>query len=239
MFLPPLPLADLWKAFVDSSTMGLVIVIIQGVISIVVWSAMADKWLRLHKSARLTALFRRNFDSGRSVLSLRFSRRFYADHIEIVYKETTSRLLERLSPGGMPSSLDELEGRRLAAADLSLVKATAEESLARQLERAETGIGWPATGAAAAPSIGLLGTVWGVLETFQAMAAKGTVLLSEVAPGLSSAMLTTVVGLIIAIPSAVGYNLLTAKLRNLNIQLDGFTDELLARIDDEFGPRND
>ncbi len=218
--------------------MGYVIVIIQGVISVVVWSAMLDKALRLVKSNRLTTFFRRQFDRERSVLGLRFSRRSYSDYIEIVYRETTSRLLQRLSPGGMPGSLEELEGRTLAPADIALVKATAEESLARQLERAEKGIGWPATGAAAAPSIGLLGTVWGVLETFQAMAAKGTVLLSEVAPGLSSAMLTTVVGLFIAIPSAIGYNILTAKLRNLNVMLDGFTDELLARIESEFGPRN-
>ena len=92
-----------------------------------------------------------------------------------------------------------------------------------------------AIGSSLAPLIGLLGTVWGILDAFQAMGAKGSALLSDVAPGLSSALLTTVVGLFVAIPSAAGYNLLLELTRRLDAYLDGFTDELLGRLQDEFG----
>ena len=96
-------------------------------------------------------------------------------------------------------------------------------------------MGYLAAGTTIAPFLGLLGTVWGVLDAFQVMGAKGAVNLSEVAPSLSTAMLTTVVGLVVAIPSVVGYNLLVNRIRRITISLDGFTDEYLARALAEFG----
>ena len=63
-------------------------------------------------------------------------------------------------------------------------------------------------------------------------------MLAEVAPGISSAMLTTVVGLLVAIPSTIGYNALLGRVRVLSIELDGFTDELLGRISCEYQGRD-
>ena len=63
-------------------------------------------------------------------------------------------------------------------------------------------------------------------------------MLADVAPGISSAMLTTVVGLLVAIPSGIGYNTLLGHIRNLSIELDGFTDELLGRLACEYQGRD-
>ena len=91
-----------------------------------------------------------------------------------------------------------------------------------------------ATAVSASPLLGLLGTVWGVLDAFGAMAVAGAANLSAVAPGISAALLTTVVGLLVAIPSAIGYNVLTSKIRELAVQMDNFAQEFVAELQRRF-----
>ncbi|MDD2349234.1 MAG: MotA/TolQ/ExbB proton channel family protein, partial [Kiritimatiellae bacterium] len=105
--------------------------------------------------------------------------------------------------------------------------------------RIEHGMPLLATIVTASPMLGLLGTVWGVLDAFSEMGPKGTVLLSEIAPAISSALVTTVVGLLVAIPSAIFYNTLATKVRQLSSDMVGFADELLGRIACEFQGRSD
>ena len=88
------------------------------------------------------------------------------------------------------------------------------------------------------PLLGLLGTVWGVMDAFSTMGDKGTVLLNEIAPAISSALMTTVVGLLVAIPCAIFYNNLAGKVRQLSNDMEGFADELMGRIACEFQGRD-
>ena len=80
------------------------------------------------------------------------------------------------------------------------------------------------------PFLGLFGTVWGVMLAFCGIAAAGKSDFSALAPGVAGALLTTVAGLVVAIPSLIGYNLLTSTIRNIATQLDNFSDEFMARI---------
>jgi len=84
------------------------------------------------------------------------------------------------------------------------------------------------------PFLGLLGTVWGVMEAFGAMANSGSALLSAVAPGIAGALLTTVVGLLVALPSSIGYNMLTTRIRRLAVQMDNFSQEFAADVQKQF-----
>jgi biopolymer transport protein TolQ len=95
-------------------------------------------------------------------------------------------------------------------------------------------MGLLATAVTAAPFLGLLGTVWGVMDAFKAMAASGTVTLSEVAPGISGALLTTVVGLLVALPSLIGYNLLTNQMKRICLAMDNFAEEFTNDIERAF-----
>ena len=83
------------------------------------------------------------------------------------------------------------------------------------------------------PVLGLLGTVWGVMDAFSGMADSGSAALSAVAPGISGALLTTIIGLIVALPSMIGYNLLSSKIRFIAVQMDNFSQELISRIGNE------
>lgn len=235
-----LPLADLFEAFYSSNFMGKFIVVIQMGASIIIWTIMIGRGLELWSKEKEMRAFRRAFSSSRYILDGFLKRKRFEDPMGLLYTQTCTALVNQIVPNSpvLPESAASVEGCRLSNASLELVKGVAEESLAAQQMELDKGMTILSLGSSLAPLIGLLGTVWGILDAFQAMGAKGSALLSDVAPGLSSALLTTVIGLFVAIPSGFGYNLLLGKIRKLAVNLDGFTDELIARMSGEFG-RND
>lgn len=94
-----------------------------------------------------------------------------------------------------------------------------------------------ATTAAAAPFVGLFGTVWGIMEAFTGMYATGSASISSVAPGVSAALTTTVAGLAVAIPALVAYNYLTNRIKTLTVQMDNFASEFVSVVQREIGLR--
>jgi biopolymer transport protein ExbB/TolQ len=98
-------------------------------------------------------------------------------------------------------------------------------------------MGIVATIVALEPMLGLLGTVWGVLDAFAEMGSAGSANLATIAPSISAALATTVVGLIVAIPGIVMHSVLSAKVRDITSDMEGFEDELMGRIACEFQGR--
>ena len=242
VILPALPVASLWVAYVQSNFMGRSIVLIQIVMSIVVWSILGGKWQELRMMYLVARRFRKVFDNTHDVLEIYLQQRRSDNPMALVYQAACEKLVRSFSPEPrdvvVAGRHEALGGRGLTARELTLVKGATEQALAEQLARIERGMNLLATGATSAPLLGLLGTVWGLLDAFQEMAGSGSAMLAEVAPGISSAMLTTVVGLLVAIPSTIGYNALLGRVRVLSIELDGFTDELLGRISCEYQGRD-
>jgi biopolymer transport protein ExbB len=85
------------------------------------------------------------------------------------------------------------------------------------------------------PFLGLLGTVWGVMNTFAAMAEVGEANIMAIAPGVASALSTTVFGLIVAIPALFGYNYLNGKVKNITADMSIFVDEFSNKVDEAYG----
>ncbi len=90
---------------------------------------------------------------------------------------------------------------------------------------------WLATIAGAAPFVGLFGTVMGIMDAFRGLGTSGAATLRTVAPGISEALITTAAGLFVAIPALIGYNQLTAQLREFASRMDDFGRELLNAIE--------
>ena len=88
-----------------------------------------------------------------------------------------------------------------------------------------------ATAATVSPLLGLLGTVFGVMIAFRAMGAAGSANIAVVGPGISEALVTTVTGLVVAVPSAVGYNYLASRLRVMRERMENFGSEFLSEIE--------
>ncbi|MBC2604193.1 MotA/TolQ/ExbB proton channel family protein [Puniceicoccus vermicola] len=82
-----------------------------------------------------------------------------------------------------------------------------------------------------APFLGLLGTVWGVMDSFGGVALAGSATLKSLAPGVSGALLTTVAGLGVAIPSVFGYNYLLARVRRMTMELENFASSVADRLE--------
>lgn len=82
------------------------------------------------------------------------------------------------------------------------------------------------------PFLGLLGTVWGVMNTFAALTLAGEASLMAIAPGIASSLTTTVFGLIVAIPALFGYNYLVTKIKNITTDMVGFMDQFLDRAEE-------
>ncbi len=90
----------------------------------------------------------------------------------------------------------------------------------------EKNLSYLATISSAAPFIGLLGTVWGIMHSFQSIAASKNTSLAVVAPGIAEALLATALGLLAAIPALIFYNILTAKIHEIENRLANFATEL-------------
>ena len=114
------------------------------------------------------------------------------------------------------------------------VKRTLERVVAQESLRLESGLILLALAVSGAPFLGLLGTVWGVMDAFAYVAAKGKADLATMAPGVAAALVTTVAGLMVAIPSMFGYNWLVHNLRVLTVELDNFAQELVSKMETEF-----
>ncbi len=242
--MTPLPLAlnsVLLDGFVQSDFFGQLIVIVQIIISVFAWSYMIGKWRELTKIARDTQRFVDGFVNGQDVLDIYLRR---ADNrkspLEMIYHNTCERLVKMLDPDSrrqVISRAADTTGAALTERELTLLSNTAEHTLSEQILRIEHGTTMLATAVSSAPMLGLFGTVWGIMVAFQAMGVKGTALLSELAPGVSSALLTTVVGLLVAIPSTIGYNLISIRIKKMIVDAEGFTDELKGRIACDFQGR--
>jgi biopolymer transport protein TolQ len=98
----------------------------------------------------------------------------------------------------------------------------------RETERLERRLLFLATVGSAAPFIGLFGTVWGIMSSFQAIAASKNTALAVVAPGIAEALLATALGLLAAIPAVIAYNKLSNDSGKISQRLEGFADEFSA-----------
>jgi len=102
----------------------------------------------------------------------------------------------------------------------------------RELEHVESGLGFLATTGSAAPFIGLFGTVWGIMNSFHAIAASKNTSLVAVAPGIAEALFATAIGLFAAIPAVIAYNKFSSELARFSNKLEDFSiefDTILSR----------
>jgi len=234
-----LPMASLFDAFATSNMMGKVIVLIQLASSIIAAAIIIGKNKELAGIAASNKRFLREFLAGGDVLGLYIARKkMAAISLALIYERTCDRLVKFLDPDTTRTVIGRqqggLERAALAASEIELVRSTCEHVVTEEEIRTEYGMGLLATIVTASPMLGLLGTVWGVMDAFTSMGTQNITLISAIAPSIATALLTTVVGLLVAIPSAIGYNNLAGKIRQVNNDMEGFADEITGRIACEF-----
>ena len=146
-----------------------------------------------------------------------------------VYRTGIDEIRKRVSPSvGADSAPIDTKA-------MSVVRAAMDAAMVREGQRLNSKLVLLTIAISGGPFIGLFGTVVGVMVTFAAIAATGDVNISAIAPGMAAALLATVAGLGVAIPSLFGYNWLGSQAKELVADMQVFADELEARFNEEYG----
>jgi biopolymer transport protein ExbB/TolQ len=200
------------------------------VFSIIAWSVMIAKALQMRRAKKLNQFFNTEYRTQKNVLDV-FDRRVQAEGCPqfVVYQAGSLELDARLkNPDG--------NGRKryVSLKGMEHVKRSLENAVAQESLKLESGLILLAIAVSGAPFLGLLGTVWGVMSTFGHIAQQGSASMAAMAPGVSAALVTTVAGLLVAIPSMFGYNWLVHNLRVMTVELDNFAQELVSKMETEY-----
>ena len=194
---------------------------------------MIEKWTYLTKVMKASKKFKEIFrktryplsaynDGVREISPLGDVYRKGADELLLYYK-ISSENANKYGSANFPV-------QRLSLIQIETVRSMLEQSVSDKILDLENKMGFLATAVSVSPFLGLLGTVWGVMMAFISMAIQGKADIGGMAPGISGALLTTVVGLLVAIPSLIGYNFLSDYIRQLTVYMDNFVEEFTAKI---------
>jgi biopolymer transport protein TolQ len=210
----PVPALGLLQAFGQANLAGKAIVFILLILSFVAWTTMVGKWLELMKFKDQNEAFQRRLDATEQILGV------------------DPQLAEARGPYAHlgREALQAYHGARghhaIGHVENALQRAVAWSQL--RYESRMTMLGSIVSGA---PFLGLLGTVWGVMDAFGAITGQEGASIATLAPGVSGALLTTVAGLLVAIPSVFGYNYLLTQVKLQITGLENFASILADRIE--------
>jgi len=225
-------------AFQESTVAGLAILAALFLASIFSWSVMITKFRMIRfarkQTERFFAVFRKNrqplhvYETGLS---------FEGSPAFAVYRAGCEELALQML--GSPDVDDTFAARvevadKITPAQMRAVSVAMERAVGEAGLRMESQMIILATAVSGSPFLGLLGTVWGVMDAFAGIAVAGSANLAAMAPGVAGALVTTVIGLLVAIPAMFGYNFLITSLRALIVQTDNFAAELSSEFEHRF-----
>lgn len=240
--------AGLLYVFQQADWVGKVIVIMLLVGSALTWSVMLTKWQQLRQARRSSEEFLNRFRRERDPLHLFINNHefpncpFYNIYRlgaeEISGQFGSARRVEggykALGSGGAATLTvvePEVDTATRPVINLDTLRSVLGRAIDEEVLALEQHVSILSTAVTAGPFLGLLGSAWGVMHVFASMAEQGSVRLGAVAPGISAALLATVVGLVVAVPSLFAYNWLAAQIKQETVRMEGFAEELVAAVE--------
>ncbi len=172
-----------------------------------------------------------------SFYDLFWEKRQFSHIVEISRRHATTPLSSLFNAvySEITSAMKSPDGLRRE--DLERFERTLKKASAVETAKLEYAVGFLATTGNTAPFIGLFGTVWGIMTSFQSIGAKGAANLAVVAPGISEALIATAMGLLAAIPAVVGYNHLLARTHRITTEMSNFSSDLLNIIEKQINAK--
>jgi biopolymer transport protein TolQ len=222
---PVLVTANIIQVFLRSDIVGQVITVGLVAFSLIAWTIMFGKHFELKRLRFLNHSFEVHLRDQRSLLDLPES---YRNRRVIPYADVFADAVESY---WRAEAIAKEKGIDIPHARLEHAENAIQRAIARQTLRYESSMIFLASIVSGAPFLGLLGTVWGVMEAFSQVAVQQTASISALAPGVSAALLTTIAGLVVAIPSVFGYNYLHASTRRLVTEMENYSSQLADRIE--------
>ncbi len=184
------------------------------------WAIIIEKVFAFRKARGEADKFEQQFWSGQSLEDL------YAD-----LSRGRTIVMSALFVAAMREWKRSVEGNIRALGGIQLrVEKVMDVTISREMERLDRRLLFLATTGSTAPFVGLFGTVWGIMTSFQAIAVSKNTNLAVVAPGIAEALFATALGLLAAIPAVIFYNKFAADSSRLGQRLDAFADEFSAIV---------
>jgi biopolymer transport protein TolQ len=209
----------LWY-FRQMDSAGLAVAAVLIICSFIGWGAMIQKWSDVQELRRRNHGFDRRLRDQHSVIALNFPGSGNLCPYEFLVAEAVS-------------AVQRHKGRLVRQSDVRLCMGHVENALQRGVSRTmvkyEDKMVILSSLVSGGPFLGLLGTVWGVMVTFGALTEKASI--AQLAPGVCGALVTTTLGLLVAIPATFGYNYLLTQVKIMSTELENFASTLADRVE--------
>lgn len=231
-----LPVFYLGTIFSNITLDGMVVIFFLLILSGMSWVVMITKGIFLFNTSKGNKLFLDQYHSVSDPISVKDNGndfngsglyRIYEvgrTSLNSLFEKTSGQILEQQQPE-----------TKMTPKMFENVKADLEEVLVDESKRMNSWLVILTMAISGGPFLGLLGTVWGVMNTFAAMAEAGEANIMAIAPGVASALSTTVFGLIVAIPALFGYNFISGQIRDITADSGIFVDQFALKLDAAFG----
>jgi len=198
-----------------SDLMIKLVLIVLLVFSVISWAVFLSRYFLIKKAEKESEIFYGNFKTANDLdVAYTDSKRYEVGYLPSIYSAGYNELksLCDVKLGNTPESLENIQRAMMAKRDL----------LTNAFSSKITSL---ATVGSASPFIGLLGTVWGIINSFRGLAVNHNNTLSAVAPGIAEALVTTAVGLLTAIPAVIFYNHISRKIEQIEQRSNSFIYE--------------
>jgi biopolymer transport protein TolQ len=220
-----------WGMFLQADFVVKTVMIALMLASIWTWAIIFDKAVRFKSIRQRSARFESDFWSADALDG------FY-EKIKRRYDKTKARANHPYAVVFMAAMEEWFRSAGKGGARMRLSGTGVKERISqimsvernRELDELENGLGFLATVGSSAPFIGLFGTVWGIMNSFQNIAVSKNTSLAVVAPGIAEALLATAIGLFAAIPAVIAYNKFNGELNKLAGRLEDFSVEFEALL---------
>ena len=222
---PAFAMLNIVQIFLQSDLVGQVITVGLGVFSLIAWTIMFGKHYELKRLAQLNYAFEQRLRDERSLLDLPES---FRNRRAIPYADLFADAVESY---WRAAAIAKERGSNDTRARLEHAENALQRALSRQALRYESSMIFLASIVTGAPFLGLLGTVWGVMISFSAVSVQQTASIQTLAPGVAAALLTTIAGLVVAIPSVFGYNYILSNTKRMITELENYASSLADRIE--------
>ena len=205
----------------DAGPMAKLVLLLLLGASVMCWTVIFTKWRSLSRAINENAAFLNAFWNGKNLDEILIrSEKFPSSPVASVFKSGVKEL-KKLSTDELSSAGTE----KVDNVQRALIRASNTEIAAL-----EKHVGWLATTASAAPFVGLFGTVWGIMNSFQSIGASGAANLAVVAPGISEALITTATGIGAAIPAVIAYNHFAGQIKRVSVDMECFSQDFMNII---------
>jgi biopolymer transport protein TolQ len=215
---------SIWGIISRADPIAKVVIAILSVASVWSWAIIFEKIIALRSVNARSDKFEDRFWSGGSVDSL-------FDEVGRRPNSPMAALFAAAMREWRQSTAPDHTGQQTILGGVKeRIERVMHVTLGREMARLERNVGFLATVGATAPFIGLFGTVWGIMNSFQHIAIQKNTNLATVAPGISEALFATALGLLAAIPAVIAYNRFSGELDRYAHRLEGFTGEFTAIV---------